>query len=357
MKKLYAAAFCSVALVGCEQTSIKEVSWDSYKEQDIQYAYTNILAFCEKSKKGPTFVAGESFDFKPACKSLKEDSSLETFKAVFTPAEIHKTKNQFFRKPSAKVTAYYTPALSGSYTKTETYNVPVHSKPKNLVQIHTKLFDEDESNVWIGMIQGNKVVPYYERAEIEQMNGDVLFYTDSLVDKFFLQVQGSGYVNFENGEKKLAAFAAHNGKPYTSIGKVLVDDGELTLENADMFSIKSWIQGNPEQMKPLFNTNPRYIFFGWGRDVKGSSKKTLEAFRSAAIDPKTMSYGLPFILKTTRTVDNTEQTYRLRADDTGGAIKGVGRVDIYAGDGKEAEKMAAHQNSDGEMVVFLPRAL
>ena len=351
--------FVACLLSGCENTSTEHISWEdlSLSHDAEVYIYQDTVTFCQTHKKDPAHIAGQKVLMKPLCKKLKSNHSLESFKQLVGPAALKKKSYLFFNKPSAKATAYYTPLLKGSYDKTSIYKVPVRKKPKNLVQIHTSVFDESQKSIWIGMIEGQKIVPYFERAEIEQSEEDVLFYTDSLVDKFFLQVQGSGYVSFENGDKKLASFAAHNGKSYTSIGRVLVEEEELSLENANMFAIKTWLKNNPSKVETLLNTNERYIFFGWGKDVKGASKRTLEAYKSAAVDPRTMSYGLPFILNTTRTVDGTEQKYILRADDTGAAIRGVGRVDIYAGEGELSEKMAAYQNSDGEMVVFLPRPL
>lgn len=358
MKKTSVFGLIALALMGCEQTYEKTLTWEELNLSQIEEMalFEDMSRFCKDPKGG--LVAGRSVNFSEACQAFLKSPTLAQFKERFIPTHLVKKEYIFFEKPVAKATAYYTPLLKGSYEKKGAYQVPIRKKPKDMVTIDTSLFDKASKERWIGMVKNNKVVPYLERAEIEAgTSGGVIVYTDSLIDKFFLQVQGSGYVAFENGEKKLLRFAAHNGRPYTSIGRELVKAGVFSVEDANMFSIRSWLKNHQDEQINLLNKNPRYIFFDWGKEVTGASGRTLEAYRSAAIDPKTMSYGLPFVLKTEETFSKQEKTYVLRADDTGGAIVGVGRVDIYAGEGEMAEKVAAYQNSTGEMVVFLPRPL
>ena len=216
-----------------------------------------------------------------------------------------------------------------------------------------------------GRLEGNKVVPYWSRAEIvargDKLPGKTLLYVDDAVELFFLQVQGSGRVRLADGSLVRVNYADQNGHPYQSIGRVLVERGELKLEEASMQGIQAWARNNPARLDALLNTNPSYVFFrempsSEGGPV-GALGVPLTAERSIAVDPRSVPLGAPVFLATTR--PNTSQPLNrlVMAQDTGGAIKGAVRADFFWGFGKEAGEQAGRMKQAGRMWVLLPAEL
>ena len=200
------------------------------------------------------------------------------------------------------ITGYYQPLLKGSRTRTERYRYPLYTKPDDLVAVDLGMIYPDLANRRLrGKMNGNKLVPYYSRGEIDviqsPLEGRELVWVDDVVDLFFLQIQGSGIVKLENGENIPVGYAEQNGQPYQSIGKVLIDRGELTADKASMQGIKEWGRRNPERLPELLNANPSYVFF---RELPsnqagplGALGVPLTAERSIAIDPRGMPLGAP----------------------------------------------------------------
>lgn len=261
------------------------------------------------------------------------------------------------------ITGYYEPMLRGSRNRTKGYEQPVRGVPDDLLTIDLgSLFPELKDKRVRGRIEGNKVVPYWSRAEIaarsEKLPARTLLYVDDAVELFFLQIQGSGRVKLPDGSLVRLNYADQNGHPYQSIGRLLVERGDLKLEEASMQGIQSWARANPRRLDDLLNANPSYVFF---REMPNSDGGPLGALgvpltaeRSIAIDPRSVPLGVPVFLSTTRPNSTQPMNRLVMAQDTGGAIKGAVRADFFWGYGKEAGNQAGRMKQSGRLWVLLP---
>lgn len=262
------------------------------------------------------------------------------------------------------ITGYYEPLIKGSRVRSKAYPWPVLGVPDDLLTIDLgDVFPDLKGQRVRGRLVGNKVLPYYSRADIarmpERFAGKTLLYAEDPVELFFLQVQGSGRVQLPDGSMLRLAYGDANGHPYQSIGKWLVDKGEMKLEQASMDGIKAWARANPARLQEMLNANPSYIFF---REVSSSANGPVGALgqpltegRSMAVDPRSIPLGAPVFLSTTQ--PNSTQALRrlMLAQDTGSAIKGGVRGDFFWGFGAEAGVRAGRMRQKGEMWVLWPR--
>lgn len=267
---------------------------------------------------------------------------------------------------SGLVTGYYEPLLRGSRTRTATYSQPVLGVPSDLLTIELSDVVPDLKNMRLrGRLQGSKVIPYYSRADIVGREKDyadrVLLWVDDAVELFFLQIQGSGRVKLPDGKLVRIGYADQNGHPYQSVGRVLIDRGELKPDQASMQTIQAWARINPAKLDELLNTNPSYVFF---REVpfkgnvnegpQGALGVPLTGERSIAVDPRSVPLGAPVFLSTTQPNSNAPLRRLMLAQDTGGAIRGVVRADFFWGFGAEAGSQAGRMKQQGQMWVLLP---
>ena len=270
---------------------------------------------------------------------------------------------------SGLVTGYYEPLLRGSRTRTATYAQPVLGVPPDLLTIDLSDVLPDLKNLRLrGRLQGNKVVPYYSRAEINSKGLEknfperVLLWVDDAIELFFLQIQGSGRVRLPDGSMVRLGYADQNGHPYKAIGRVLADRGELPIEQASMQGIQAWARANPERLDNVLNANPSYVFFR-EMPVKGNGEEgpqgalgvSLTPGRSIAVDPRHVPLGVPVFLSSTQPNSNVPLTRLVLAQDTGGAIRGVVRADFFWGFGAEAGAQAGRMKQSGQMWALLPR--
>jgi membrane-bound lytic murein transglycosylase A len=214
---------------------------------------------------------------------------------------------------------------------------------------------------------GNKIVPYASRAEIEQGKGLVgkeLLWVDDPIDAFFLQVQGSGRVELAGSKETVRiAYADQNGHPYKSIGRYLVDKGELTLDQASAQGIKGWLAANPSRQKELLNANPSYVFFKEEKladakiGPKGALGVALTAQRSVAVDPQFIPLGVPVYLSTTQPNSDVALQRLMLAQDTGGAIKNAVRADFFWGFGAGPGEKAGSMKQRGSLWILLPKTI
>lgn len=265
---------------------------------------------------------------------------------------------------SGTITGYYEPLLRGSRTQSALFSQPVLGVPPDLLTIELADLLPDLKNMRLrGRLQGNKVVPYYSRAEITEREKEyperVLLWVDDAVELFFLQIQGSGRVKLPDGSLVRIGYADQNGHPYRSVGRELIERGEITLEQASMQGIQAWARANPAKLNELLNTNPSYVFF---REVtakgdegpQGALGVPLTAERSIAVDPRHVPLGAPVFLATTQPNSSDPLRRLMLAQDTGGAIRGVVRADFFWGFGAEAGKHAGRMKQPGQMWVLLP---
>lgn len=266
--------------------------------------------------------------------------------------------------PQGLMTGYYQPVLKGARTASVRYPVPLYKTPADLITVNLSgLFPELKYKRVRGRLQGQSLIPYYTRADIEQtqspLAGNELLWVNDAVEAFFLQVQGSGIVELENGERLPVGYADQNGHPYQSIGKLLVERGEMVASEASMQGIKAWGQQHPDQLRALLDANPSYVFFkflpsGLSGPL-GALGVPLTAARSIAVDPFYIPLGAPVYLATTYPNSDAPLQQLMQAQDTGGAIKGGVRADVYWGEGESAGKLAGAMRQQGQLWVWLPK--
>ena len=262
------------------------------------------------------------------------------------------------------VTGYYEPLLHGSRVRTSRYRYPLYASPPDLLVVDLGAVHPDLKNKRLrGRLEGNRVVPYYARGDIDReqppLKGSELVWVDDAVDAFFLHIQGSGQVQLESGERLRLGYADQNGHPFRSLGGLLIRRGELPPERASMQGIKDWARRNPRKVQEFMNANPSYVFFReLPRDLPGpigSLGVPLTAERSIAVDPRVVPLGVPVYLETTWPNTPDPLNRLMVAQDTGGAIAGAVRADFFWGFGDAAGAQAGKMRQAGRMWVLLPK--
>ncbi len=260
------------------------------------------------------------------------------------------------------ITGYYEPLLYGSRVRTKRFRFPVYGVPDDLLVIDLgKLYPQLKGMRLRGRIEGKRVVPYYDRAAIDGAHapmGKELLWVDDEISLFFLQVQGSGRVQLPDGSIVKLGYANQNGYRYKSIGKKLVEMGEMTLAQASLQSIRQWGMDHPDRLKELLYSNPSYVFFREMPDsasgAVGAMGVPLTAGYSMAVDRRTIPLGMPVFLSTTWPNTDKPLNRLMLAQDTGGAIKGTIRGDFFWGFGDDAGKQAGSMKQKGRMWVLYP---
>jgi membrane-bound lytic murein transglycosylase A len=260
------------------------------------------------------------------------------------------------------VTGYYEPLFSGSLTRDPPFLTPLYSPPKSL----TVLTGEDGKKKIGRYNSENTFVPFWTRAEIENNNllqGNELVFLKDPFDAFLLHVQGSGRIQLPDHSIRSVRFAGSNGLEYNSIGKLLVDEKIMNLENVNIPAIRTYLQRHPEQLQRVLHHNPRFIFFTWGDNLspKGSSGERLTPGRSIAIDVSALPGGtIGYLISQSPVADHDgliTHWQRLNRfvfpQDSGSAIKGTGRVDLFWGSGDYAELAANHMKETGKLYFLI----
>lgn len=263
------------------------------------------------------------------------------------------------------ITAYYEPVLEGSLHRTGQYQWPLYRIPDNLISSSsakkTRIFRKT---------QNGTTLPYWTRQEIEENNhlkGYELVYLKDPFDAFTLHVQGSGKISLPDGSIRSIRYAGSNGRPYSSIGKLMVDRGIMVREEVTMDKLKSYIHEHPEERKSILYHNRKYIFFEWAEDnrlPKGSTGVELTPHRSIAIDQETLPRGcigflitrLPEISEEGQIQGWKEFNHFVLPQDSGAAIKGAGRVDIFLGNTLKAKQAAGVMQEEGKLYFLLKKA-
>ena len=262
------------------------------------------------------------------------------------------------------VTGYYEPLLKGSRVRTPRYRFPLYGVPPDLLVVDLgSLYPELQGRRVRGRLDGNRVVPYFSRGEIDRepgaIKGNELVWVDDAVDAFFLHIQGSGQVEFQSGERMRVGYADQNGHPFRSLGRLLIQRGEIAPERASMLGIKDWARRNPARVQEYLDANPSYVFFReLPRELPGplgALGVPLTPERSIAVDARVVPLGAPVYLSTTwpNAADPLERL--VMAQDTGGAIAGGVRADFFWGFGDAAGSIAGRKRQAGRMWVLLPK--
>ncbi|NPV03572.1 MAG: transglycosylase [Syntrophaceae bacterium] len=308
-------------------------------------------------------------------------TSLEAFLAIVesgaSPADVDRRVRETFdvyraagSGPAGRVlfTGYYEPVLEGSLVRTERYRYPIYRKPDDAVVVHLGRFRERYKNErLVGRLEKGELVPYWSREEIdgagalENRGLEIAWFADP-VDLFFLHVQGSGMVRLPDGSSFQVSYAQSNGRAYRSIGKLLIDSGRITREELSMQGIKRYLRERPEEIREILNHNESYVFFRIVEEGPvGSIGVTLTGGRSVATDAALFPRGALAFVKSRKPVIGPGGEIQswvpfsrfVLNQDTGGAITGAGRVDLFFGRGPEAEIAAGHLKEEGELYFLV----
>ena len=269
-------------------------------------------------------------------------------------------------------TGYYEPVLKGSLRETPLYRYPLYSRPEDLISVDLSAFSPKYAGETItGRYTGQTLVPYYDRKAIENrelFKGKALAWVGDPVDLFFLQIQGSGKILLDQGKTLNVHYHASNGHPYRSVGKILIDQGKIPKPEISMQAIRAYLKSHPEEQEAILSANPSYVFFKTETDGPlGNLNVPLTPGRSIAVDKKIFPPAALMYIQAQKPVMTEagqlgawEDFSRFALNqDTGGAITGPGRADIFWGSGPYAELAAGHLQHRGEMyfLILKPVAL
>jgi membrane-bound lytic murein transglycosylase A len=346
---------------------LQAASWadlPGWQEDDQRAAWAAFLQSCRglrSTARWPLWRA--TCEAAPGVASDDNAAIRQFFESRLTPYRVTNPDGS----STGLITGYYEPLLRGSKTRSASAPYPILPPPDDLLTIDLgELHPELKSLRLRGRVQGNKVVPYWSRAELagkeEKLASKALAWVEDAVELFFLQIQGSGRVQMADGKQLRVGYADQNGHPYQSVGKVLLDRGELKPGEATMQGIQAWARANPAKLPELLNTNPSYVFF---RELPPNGKNNgdgpigalgvpLTAERSVAVDPRSIPLGAPLFLASTAPNSNTPLNRLMLAQDTGGAIRGAVRADFFWGFGNAAGEQAGKMKQEGRLWVLLP---
>jgi membrane-bound lytic murein transglycosylase A len=311
--------------------------------------------------------AGKAADWRPACTEAARlppgdrAAARRFFESRFRPWSARNHRN-----PVGLFTGYYEPLLHGSRKRHGRYTVPLYGRPPELVMVDLGRFRDDLKGKRIaGKVEAGALVPFPDRKAIDggALAGRKLeiVWVDDPVEAFFLQVQGSGRVELAEGGEMRIGYAAQNGHAYSSIGKALIQRGALRADTVSMQTIRAWLAAHPAEIPGVLEKDASYVFF---HEVKGEGPMGAEGVpltpgRSLAVDLRYLPLGVPVWLTgrvpAPREGDPDRRLHRLLiAQDTGGAIRGPVRGDVFFGFGPEAEAMAGRMKHRGKIWVLLP---
>lgn len=313
-----------------------------------------LMAKPDTTPMGGAGYAGTIADWRAVCADAKGEAKA-FFETRFTPYEVSGGDGLF--------TGYYEPQIKGSRTKQGPFQTPVYGLPPDLVRADLGLFNPKFKGEHVsGKVSGHALVPYADRAAINAkgVHAPVLFYTDDAVAFFFLQIQGSGRVAFEDGSTARIAYAGENGQPYTAIGRTLIADGALSREAVSLQTIRAWLLAHPTHARAVMETDRSYIFFeqrvlgDTALGSAGSLGANITPLASLAVDQRIHVLGAPFYVA----ADGPDPVRAVMvAQDIGGAIRGPVRGDMFFGFGAEAERRAGAMKAPGRLYVLLPNDL
>lgn len=343
----------------------ESVSWKrvpGWRADDVLAAWPALISTCG--------VLHRKTEWQAFCSSLAAASPGDAefargfLEQHLTPYRIERlTGRQRNRK--GLITGYYEPLLRGSRERSDTFTTPLYRRPPDLLIVDLdEVIPELKGKRVRGRIEGNKVVPYHSRAasrEAPGLAGLEIVWIDDALDAFLLEVQGSGRVQLTTGETIRLQYEDQNGHPYRSIGRYLADRGAMPLDQVNMPAIRGWLRENPHRLHEVLDSNPSVVFFREApiedpaAGPKGAQGLPLTAGRSIAVDPRFVPLGAPIFLATTQPSSDIPLQRLVVAQDTGGAIRGPVRADVFFGFGAEAGAKAGIMKQDGEMWLLWPR--
>jgi membrane-bound lytic murein transglycosylase A len=357
---------------------IEPVDWgdlDGWTRDDQAAAFAAFLVSCRTIVKTfnpppdtpPLYMALQAVCRRAvAAPPLSNEQARAFFEDNFRPVRIAK-----LGESAGLLTGYYEPIVAGSRYPTQDFTVPVYRRPPDLVSpgLPTNAAFPNKGHA-VRVVSKGQYVPYYERAEIEDgvLDGkhlEICWLRDP-IDLLFIQIQGSARVRLEDGVMLRINYDAHNGQPYTAVGRLLVEQKFVSRDEMSMDKIRDWMFAHPEDAKSLRRANKSFIFFrvtGLSDDDEaiGGEGVHLTAGRSIAVDRPTHVYGIPFFIEANLPIADETSTTPFRrlmiAQDTGSAIVGPARADLYFGAGDEAGRIAGRLRNQGKFTMLIPREL
>jgi len=341
--------------------------WDGlpgWSADDLGAAWPALLASCRSARLG---AAWRSFCAAapgvPASDALAQRALIEARLRPWHLVTLSQDgKNE--RHEQGTITGYYEPVVTGARQRGGAFQTPLYAVPDDLVTVDLgDLYPALKGERVRGQLKGRRVTPYPDRSKLADgklLAGKELVWLDNPIDAFFLQIQGSGRVQLQDGSMVRLSFADVNGQPYRSIGKYLVDHGEMTVEQAALPNLKLWLAAHPERQAEIFNANPSVVFFREepigdpSVGPKGALGVPLTAGRSLAVDPRQLPLGAPLYLATTHPLTHQPLARLMLAQDTGGAIRGALRADFFWGMGTDAGLAAGAMREQGSFWLLWP---
>jgi membrane-bound lytic murein transglycosylase A len=360
-------------------TRFEPVGWnaiDGWAADDHAAAFATFLASC-RALVGSAKSARDTRPVYPAlleiCRKARaggaqnDEAARKFFEENFVAVRVSKIDD-----PNGFLTGYYEPVVDGSRAPTDDFKVPLHGRPRDLVHMGRKRKAESFPNTGrvVRRIARGKYVPYFDRAQIEDgalaTRGLELAYLKDANDLLFIQIQGSARIRMTDGSLLRVNYDAHNGYPYTPVGRILIERGIIKREDMSMDAIRKWMAENPDGGKELRRQNRSYVFFRTvglpeNEEARGAQGVPLTATRSIAVDKALHVYGTPFFIAAELPIATETSATKFRklmiAQDTGSAIVGPARADIYFGSGLEAGRIAGRIKNPAQFVMLMPRAL
>ena len=360
-------------------TAAEFADLSGWQTSDLRASLSAFRRSCERFRLqpasrtvGPDGRAGQVGDWRQVCDDSEaldgadSDAVRAYFERWFVPLEVADND-----QVSGIFTGYYEPELRGSRRKHGRYSVPLYARPDDLVMVNLGRFRKDLGGRRIaGRVVNGQLRPFETRAEIEDgalAGKDLeLLWVDDAIDAFFLHIQGSGRVALDDGAVERMGYAGQNGHPYFAIGRELIARGALRKDEVSLQTIRAWLRANPDDAAAVMNKNRSFVFFRrlTGDGPVGAFQVALTPRASLAVDRRYIPLGVPVWLETrlprldSSDVGASEAWQNLLiAQDTGGAIRGIVRGDIFFGSGDEAEALAGRIKSPGQYFILLPRAV
>lgn len=361
---------------GAQYSPVHWADMPGWADDDQLAAFRTFRASCDPilapaSAIAETRALGGSL--REPCRAAKAATVTSSAEArTFFEQQFHPVRIMRLGETEGFVTGYYEPVVDGSRTRTDVYTIPLYRRPSNLfvrgyTQSSTSLPNKGEVFRKIGR---RKLVPYYDRGEIEDGaiagRGLEICWLKNQTDLLFIQIQGSARIRLEDGSMVRINYDAHNGFPYTPVGRVLIERNIIPRDQMSMQRIRQWMEENPDGAKELRRQNRSYVFF---REVKlaaddeavGAQGVHLTAGRSIAVDKALHIYGTPFFIEGNLPLQSEQNKTPFRrlmvAQDTGSAIVGPARADIYFGAGVEAGQVSGRLRNGAQFVMLVPNSL
>jgi len=357
---------------------IEPIAWsalDGWSSDDLASAYTAFRTSCvailradRKARQARAMLDGLYHACAQAkAVTLSADAARKFFETHFRPVRIAALGDE-----QGFLTGYYEGVFAGSRVRTDEFTVPIYRAPVSLVVAGaSRVAKFPSSGAKVGRLVGKRrIVPFYDRAAIEAGvlagRGLEICWVKDPVDAFFAQIQGSARVRLTSGELLRINYDAHNGHPYFPVGRELIDRGIIPKEEMSMDRIRAWMTANPEEAKTLRQKNRSFVFFretGLGEHDEpiGAQGVPLTTGRSIAVDKTIHVYGTPFWIEAELPIDSEKPETPFRrlmiAQDTGSAIIGPARADIYFGAGEDVGSIAGRIKQNGRFVMLVPRSL